>query len=236
MKLLQGRTLTLIMMGGAIFAGAAQAQDPNAYIYLAHAASGRAMSSTTNPALPLDMSVNAVCVSQGLSYGDIRGPFSGPAGMYRFDFRLADSTAPCTGTPLFSATVTLAASTTYFGLVDVDASQTLTGQLFTLDTSPVPQGQTRVEVVNVTSETLRASLTLPNGQIASLDVPAGTLSENTVISGNYPTFIGLTDGTVLTGPLFTDFSQRNSYLYVLAGSPADQAVDFIGPKQIKGVF
>ena len=53
----QYRGILLIVLGSAIISGSAMAQDQNAYLYIAHAASGRVISSTTNPALPVDMSV-----------------------------------------------------------------------------------------------------------------------------------------------------------------------------------
>lgn len=237
MKSLQGRTITLVFtLGSAIFAGSALGQDPNAYVYLAHAAAGRNVSSTTNPAFPVDMRVNGHCVGNGISYGQIQGPISAPAGTFNFRFTKANSTFPCTGDEVFSAKMRLHAGTTYFGTLSVDSSHNFKAMFFTADTSPVPPGQTRVEVVNTTQETLRASLTMTNGQTASLDILPGTLQINTVISGSYPTFIGEANGTVFSGPIVTSFAQRNAYLYVLAGSPADQAVDFIGPKAILGVF
>ena len=50
MKLNVGRTLVLTLaLGSAMLAGSAQAQDTNSYLYLAHAASGRNISSGTNP-------------------------------------------------------------------------------------------------------------------------------------------------------------------------------------------
>ncbi len=65
----------------AMFCLGAGAQT-DAYLYLVHAAPGRNVSATTNPALPVDVQVNNKCVLKGVAFGDVAGPFTLPAGSY----------------------------------------------------------------------------------------------------------------------------------------------------------
>jgi len=91
MKLNLGRTFMLTLaVGGAMLTGPAQAQAQT-YLYIAHAASGRNVSATANPAMPVDVSVNSNCIEKGLSFGDINGPFTGPAGTFTFKVTMANT-------------------------------------------------------------------------------------------------------------------------------------------------
>ena len=249
---MQYRVVLLVVLGSALITSSALAQDPNAYLYIAHAASGRAVSSTTNPALPIDVNVNGVCIAKGISYGEIQGPFSGPAGTYSFWFTNANSAFPCTGSIVFAAQMGLSAGTTYYGALYVNASHGVFGAIFGADLSPVSPGQARVVVINTTQDTLSATMgsmgmgddmrhhnamrNAPSMTNSSLQIPAGTLQEASIPAGIYQGSVTNTSGTVLTGPLTEEFTQRNVYLLVLGGSTANQSVQVIGPKVVSGDF
>jgi hypothetical protein len=239
MKSVDGRSFALLVtLCVAMFASSAQAQDQNTYIYIAHAASGRGMSSTTNPAMPLDVSVDGNCITKGISFGEIRGPFSGPAGSYTFNFTTANSAAPCSGPVVFSAAgVGLNAATTYFGVVALNASNAVTGLLYTANLNPVPTGQASVQVINTTDQFLTATITNTTGVPASLGLPASSLQISTVLVGVYQDKITDSAGNIVAGPGISEFAQQDSYLYILAGaSAANNSVQLIGPKVIRGVF
>ena len=232
----QYRGAFLAVFGCALIAGLAHAQDQNAYLYIAHAASGRVMSSTSNPALPVDISVSGVCIAQGISYGEIRGPYAGPAGTYTFTVSTANVASPCGGTPVFSASAPLSASGTFIGVLALDASNQLAGLLYTADLASIPAGQSRFEVINATQQTLSARITGPTTGTAALNVDAGALQEGLVTAGIYTSSIDNISGSLLAGPATVEFGQRNSYVYVLAGSPDQESVQVIGPKLIAGVL
>jgi hypothetical protein len=233
MKRLLG--LMLVTVLSAVFAGSALAQDPNTYLYIAHAASGRAVSSTTNPEFPVDVSVNGFCIAKGFSYGDIQGPFSGPAGTYTFFFTKANSAFPCTGELVFSAQVGLNAGATFYGVLSVDGSHNIGGTIFAANLSSVLPGQARIDVINATQATLIASISNASGSPA-FSVAPFTLQEGAALPGVYSASISDTNGFVVAGPINVQFAQRSSYLYVLAGSYADSSVQIIGPKVVNGVF
>jgi len=132
MKLNLGRTFMLTLaVGGAMLTGPAQAQAQT-YLYIAHAASGRNVSATANPAMPVDVSVNSNCIEKGLSFGDINGPFTGPAGSFTFKVTMANTISPCSGSTVFSAPVTLAAGGTYLGIITLNAANAPIGQIYIL--------------------------------------------------------------------------------------------------------
>ena len=72
----------LLVLACAALPYTAHAVDPNANLYIGHAASGRNISSTTNPEYPVDISIGGHCIAQGSTFGEIRGPFTLPAGSY----------------------------------------------------------------------------------------------------------------------------------------------------------
>jgi len=234
-----GLTLMLTLaVGSAMLTGSAQAPAQNTYLYIAHAAPGRNISATTNPAIPVDISVNGNCIERGLSYGDLHGPFTGPAGTFTFKVTMANTVSPCSGASVFSAPVTIAAGNTYLGIITVNASHAAIGQIYPLNLSPVPGGQARFDVANATLQNLNASVTAisPGGLSGNLSVPASSLRESFVIAGLYTGKVTDSSNIVRTGPINVEVVARDQYLYVLAGSVTNNSIQVIGPKVIRGVF
>ena len=232
---LQNWVVSLVVLGCAMIAGSTQAQGQNTYLYIAHAASGRALSSAMNPALPLDISVDGLCIAKGISYGDILGPFSGAAASYNFVVYIAQTAAPCSGAVAFSATLPLAANTTNIGVLTVTASKILVGQIYTVDQSPIPTGYGRYQIINATPGPLNASITTAFGTSA-ITVEPGALQGGALNQGIFTGSITDLSNTVVAGPTSIEISNRNSYVYVIAGSLDDQSVQLLGPKIILGVF
>jgi len=226
------------VLGSVIIVTHAPAQST--YLYIAHAAPGRNVSATPapNPEYPVDFSVNGICLAQGISFGEIRGPLSGPAGTYTVQFTGANSATPCKGNPVLSASVTLAPGATYFGVLTVDASNHVIGQIYSANLTPVDAGTGRFEVINATVDTLNTPLYNRNngGLVGSLTVPASTIVDGFASSGIYTTHITDASNKVLVGPIDVQVEPRDSYLYVLAGSTTNQSVQLIGPLIIRGVF
>jgi hypothetical protein len=226
------------VLGIALIATSAAAQST--YLYIAHAAPGRSVSAVPapNPEYPVDFSVNGICLAQGISFGEIRGPLSGPAGTYTVQFTAANSATPCKGSPVLSASVTLATGTTYFGVLTVNASKQVIGQIYSANLTPVPAGTGRFEIINATLDTLNTALYNRNngGLVGSLTVPASTITDGSASSGLFTANIADASNNVLVGPVDVQVEPRNSYLYVLAGSTTNQSVQLIGPIVIREVF
>jgi hypothetical protein len=226
------------VLGIASIATHATAQ--NTYLYIAHAAPGRNVSATPapNPEYPVDFSVNGICLAQGISFGEIRGPLSGPAGTYTVQFTAANSASPCQGNSVLIASVTFVPGATYFGVLTVNASNHVIGQIYLANLTPVAAGTGRFEVINATVDTLNTLLYNRNdgGLAGSLTVPASTIVDGFAFSGLYTTNITDAGNKVLVGPVDVEVEPRNSYLYVLAGSTTNQSVQLIGPMVIRGLF
>lgn len=231
--------MSIFALGSAGFASSAQAQDSNSYLYIAHAASGRNVSSTANPAFPVDIKMNDTCIVTGESFGDIRGPFSGTAGTFNFVISTANSATPCSNPAIFTAAVSVTAGNTYLGVITLNTANNIVGVTYPINLSAIPAGQARVLVANAALQNLTATLAEdPSGAPeGSLSVPAGHALEGAPPVGLLTTSIWLEGTTTLeTGPARVQVEARNMYLYVLAGSATNNSVQLIGPKVIRDVF
>jgi hypothetical protein len=230
----------VIALGSGLVAAASPAKDDNTYFYLVHAASGRIFSSAANPELPVDISINGKCVVEGISFGDIRGPYAVSPGTFSFQVSMADSTKPCSNSPIFSGSSSMFVANTYVAVVSLDASNALTGQVYSLDLSSISPGAARAFVVNATARNLIATATsvpTTDGSGPHVSVPAGTLQITAPPLGiSYTSiYIDQTD-TLQAGPIQTEALNRNAYIYVFAGSASNGTVQLIGPKRIYGVY
>jgi hypothetical protein len=240
MKLqLRHRFALAVAFSAAVLAGTVQAQD-SATLYLAHAASGRDMSSTTDPALPIDVSINGVCVVKGESFGEILGPYSFPAGTLLVRVSMANSLAPCSNAVVYSASAALAAGDSLGVLSVVNSS--ITGRIYPIGLSSLPAGVTRAYVTNATTQTIAAIVTdkpETNGSGGQFIVPAEAIEMATPPTGlNYVSLYlaGTNPLTLEAGPYLIETEPRNVYLYVIAGSAANHSVQLIGPRVILNVL
>ena len=239
MKSLLSRTIIFVVaLSCALFEGSARAENPNTYLYIAHAVSGRNVSSTASPDFPVDIMVDNICMVKGQTFGEIRGPYSGVAGAYSFEISMANSGAPCTNPAIFTAPVTFTAGNSYLGIITLAPSNNIIGQVYPIDLSPIGAGGARIMVANATLQGLTATLVAsPSGASASLNIPAASVAEGFPPTGLFTTSIYL-EGTSTqeTGPVPVQIESRNLYLYVLAGSATNKSVQLIGPKVIRDVF
>jgi Domain of unknown function (DUF4397) len=235
------RPLALVaVMGSAVVALCAQASAQNAYLYLVHAAPGRnivapaptAVLPNPSPSLPVDVSANGSCFAQGVSYGDIAGPLSGPPGTYVLLVTQADSGTPCTGATVFSAVVTFDPGATYVGVLSVDANGELTGTVYTPDFSSIPEGQGRLALVNASLDQVFVTL----ASTGPYPVPPSALTVFTPTFGIFEAGIWDSGQNLLVGPTNVEIQQRAFYIYAIAGSVANGSIQLIGPKKVLGVF
>jgi hypothetical protein len=177
-------------------------------------------------------------VVKGLSFGEITGPLSGPASDYNFSISEANTGYPCSNPPVFSVAAGLDNGTTYFGIVTLDSSNAVLGQLYQADLSSIPMGQSRVVIANATNQNLTAALkNHPGNQGTSVEIAASTIEEANPLSGKYEGLIYVKGvDTPQAGPISADLMSRDLYFYVLVGSASNNSVQIIGPKVIKDVF
>lgn len=228
-----------IVVGSGFVTATSQAQSSDSYFYLVHAASGRNYSSTANPELPLDISVNGKCRVAGVSYGEILGPYVVAAGAFNFKVSLADSTKPCSNAAIFSGSSSVFAADTYAAVISLDASNAFTGQVYSLDLSSLPAGSARAFVINSTAQGLGATVTYTpttDGSGGLFSVPAGMLRVASPPLGVTYTSIYSNQTTLEAGPVQIQTLSRDAYIYVFAGSTTNGTVQLIGPKAIRGLF
>jgi len=229
----------VVALACAAFSNSAQGQDPNAHLYIAHAAPGRNISSTTNPAFPVDISVHGTCVAQGVTFGEIRGPFTAAPGSWVVNVSVADFVSPCGGTTVFAATIPLTAGSSSLGIVALNSSNHVTGLIDPIDLSSVPVGQSRIILANTTGDNLTGVLTQGDGSVVVVSAPlaAGSLLKFDKGAGLFSATVFPEGSTVAaTGPQEFNLTSRNVYLSVVAGSTTNDSVQLIGPKEIRGVF
>jgi hypothetical protein len=228
-----------IALGSAMLAGSAQAQDTNSYLYLAHAASGRNISAGTNPEVPIDVSVNGNCIAGGLSFAEIRGPFAIQAATVAFRVSKANAENPCSEPAVFTANSALAATVTYMGVLSLDNSNNITGQLYPLNLTPLAVGHTRAIVINATHQNLSVTITADprtDGSGGQFPVPAGSMQAGTPPAGLAFASVYSSGNALQAGPVSIQTLKRNVYVYVFAGSATNGSVQLVGPKIVWGVF
>ena len=238
MKVRLVRLILFLVSACAVIPYAAHAADPNGYLYIAHAVPGRNISSTTNPEYPVDISIGGHCVVQGLTFGEIRGPYTFPAGTYSASISIADSANPC-GAASFTGSVTLTAGTSTLGFVGLNSSNQITGSTVTINLH-TPAGRGGALVVNTTPDNLTATLTegdTTHSNPLNAPISAGAAVPLSLIPGEYRlTIYPQGSSTVATGPKEFDVDSRNFYLIVFAGKTANESVQIVGPKEIKDVL
>jgi hypothetical protein len=74
---------------------------PNAEALVVHGLPGEEIG--LDPALPVDISVNGMCLLQGFGFGDVAGPVSLPEGSYHIAIALANMDDPCGNDPVLQA-------------------------------------------------------------------------------------------------------------------------------------
>lgn len=223
-----------------VVSSSAQSADTNAYLYIAHAAPGRNISSVTNPAYPVDISIGGHCVAQGLSFGEIRGPFTMPGGNYAVMVSVANSGNPCSNSPVFSAGVKLNVGTASFGVLSVNSDHQVTGTITPISLSPVSATGSDVVVANMTPDNLTATLTAGVSTttfVGSANFAANSFSTVGATSCECTLTVTPEESTeVVSGQIELNLVRRSVYLVALAGSIADDSVQVVGPAVIKDVF
>jgi hypothetical protein len=253
------KNLRVVLLLGACLMFNAIASHPawaqgTASVYVVHGIPGHDVSSSLDPALPVDVQVNgSICLLQGLKFGDIAGPFTIPAGSYNFTIALASTVAPCYNNSHNNALLTangvpFASGENASVVAYLNAEGTPGVTKFDNDLSnPIANGNSRVIVqhaanapavdIHVARYTFYSPLkpaTIPNlsnGQQTQADLP----SERT---WNYPTTeVTLTptgQSSPLIGPYYFQLEPHSVYLIYAVGSLSTQSFTLIS-KVIPGV-
>jgi hypothetical protein len=232
------------------------AQSPNASVYVVHGIPGHDVSATLDPALPVDVQVNgAICLLQGLKFGDIAGPFTIPAGSYSFKISPANTVSPCSDAALLTASgVAFTAGENASVVAYLNASGAPGVTKFDNDLTPTPAGDSRlivqhtanapavdISVSGIISSSCLTEFCVPgapavipgvtNGQQAVAVVPSGPLY-NYALTRVTLTPAGQTSPVI--GPYPLQLAPHTAYLVYAVGSLSTQSFTLI-TKAIPGV-
>ena len=232
----------------------ALAGEAPASIYIVHGIPGHDLSTTLDPALPVDIQVDgSICLVTGLKFGDIAGPFTIPANTYSVAILAANTVAPCTGTTLLGpASVTITAGENASVVAYLSATGAPGVKKFENDLSPTPNGDSRL-IVQHTAAAPAVDITVArdkneysewpyarkigvlrnvsNSQQASPLIPSGA-------PNNFPltqvTFTPAGATNPVIGPYFFQLVPHTAYLIYAVGSLSTGSFTVIS-KAIPGV-
>jgi hypothetical protein len=111
----------------------AVAQPAEATVYIGHGIPGKDLG--LDPALPVDVSVDGVCLLEGFEFGEIVGPVTLPEGTYAVSISLADPDNPCANDPVIEADVPILAGENVTILAHLTADGVPTASKFVNDVS-----------------------------------------------------------------------------------------------------
>lgn len=156
------------------------------------------------PDTPVDVYVNGTKTLPNFMPGSLEGPLNLEPGSYTFDITAVGDPI---GSAILSASVPLAADTSYTAAAHLDAGGAAMISLFTNDISMTPSGEGRLTVRHVAAAP--AVDILANGSVAfpglenpdevKTTLPASTYSAAVNLAGTSTTAIGPADVTVTEG-------------------------------------
>jgi hypothetical protein len=215
--------LALSLLAAAVPAASAQTTAAPATFLVVHGIPGRDVAASLDPVLPVDVLVaGKYCLLHGFTFGSIAGPFEVPAGSYPVAISLANPIAPCSNSPVISATVTLGAGTATSIVAALDATSLPTAEVFNDTLAPIPAGKQRlmahhaadapevqVTVTNVGGTTEKAQFDLFRTAERSALVSART---------GFAVSISPVGSTAVFGPLTVQPGNRGLALIYAVGS------------------
>jgi hypothetical protein len=211
----------------------------DASLYIVHGIPGRNLADNLNPSLPVDILINNVaCVARGLTFGNIAGPYTLPAGQYSVQISPANTLAPCTNASLIDADVTLNSRAEVSGVMTVgDSGPVLLN--FVDNFSAVAPGTTRFAFANsADASALKATLTqvgVKNPRTFTVTAQPRAKSSVAVPAGLYDlTLTAQGSATVLASQQVFLAAQSVELTYVL-GSASNNSVS-LDIRVVRDVF
>ena len=128
-----GKKVTGLILAFFLFVAGAYGNSPNALVYVIHGIAGQDLGLA--PDLPVDVAVDDGCVLEGFTYGQVAGPLELPAGTYKIDISLADSSNPCGNPPVIQADVPFDAGETAIVIAHLLEDGTPTATKFLINDS-----------------------------------------------------------------------------------------------------
>jgi hypothetical protein len=229
-------TLVLALLCAAM--STAMLASDNAYLYLVQGIPGRDYSSTTDPQFPIDVLLNdEVCYEHGLAFGIVTaGPLTLAAGTYDVKVSVANSTAPCTNSPLVDSTITLVSGKNYSAVFELSNTGTPTLTTYANSLSNETANYGRILFAHA-ADASALTVTLQNTttqKTYTYSVNPGALLNESLPDGNYT--IVVTEGTTTVIPSTAlDLSSQSVTLLFAVGEASNNTVNLV-TKTIKNVI
>jgi hypothetical protein len=227
-------TLALALLCAAVSTAAA---SDSAYLYLLQGVPGRDYTSTTDPAMPVDVLLNgATCYTKGLDYGTIFGPLTLAPGSYDVQISLANATAPCTNPALVEGTVQLSSGQNVSAVLGLSSTGIPELMTFTNKFSSVNASDGRVllaQAANAPALTVTFQNTTTMKQYTYTVNPGALLDEN-FTAGTYT--VTISDGTTTLVPATTlELSSQSVTMLFTTGSASNNTIN-LETKTVKDVI
>jgi Domain of unknown function (DUF4397) len=206
-------------------------------MYVVQGIAGRNYAVHTDPAFPVDVLLNdEVCYVRGLPFGSIQGPLTFEPGTYNIKVSIANSTAPCTNSPLIDRSVTIEPETDYSAAITLNKNGEPILLTFTNNLAPVAADSSRV-LFALAANSAAVQVVLENSATSktyTYTVNPGGLLDVAVPAGLYP--VQIKQGTTTlarNGMLFLD-SQSVTLLYALG--QASNGTVVLGTRTLRDVI
>lgn len=229
------RTTFVLALLCAALSTAMLASD-NAYLYLVQGIPGRDYSNSTDPQFPVDVLINdEICYEHGLAFGAIAGPLTLAPGSYDVKVSVANSSAPCSNTPLVDSTVTLESGKTVSAVLQLSSgTQALT--TYTEDFSSVSANDARILFAN-SADSPALQVIVQNTSTKKLyaySVNPGALLDETLPAGHYE--VEVNEGTTTLVPSTSvDLYSQSAIMFFAVGEASNNTVD-LETKTIRNVI
>jgi hypothetical protein len=220
-------------------AASAQTAAPATFLVV-HGIPGRDVAPTLDPVLPVDVLVGGkYCLLQGFTFGSIAGPFEVPAGAYPVAISLANPIAPCSNSPVISATVTLAAGSTSSIVAALSSSSAPTALVFSDSLASIAAGKQRLMAHHAAdAPEVEVSVVNRGGAAESVKFPLSTGDVKSATVAARPRFavsISPVGSSAVIGPVVVEPGNRGLALIYAVGSAKTGSVTLLS-KILPNVF
>jgi hypothetical protein len=217
MKKIVRATLVLALLCAAM--STAMFASDNAYLYLVQGIPGYDYSTSTDPQFPVDVLLNdEICYEHGLAFGILTpGPLTLAAGSYDVKVSVANSTAPCTNSPLVDSTVTLDAGKDVSAVFALSDTGTPTLTTFTNSFYGVPANYGRILFAHA-ADASALEVVLQNTTTHTsytYSVNSGALLNATFPAGNYTIEVNQGTTTLVSSTPLDLYSQSVTMLFAV---------------------
>jgi hypothetical protein len=220
---------------------AAHAQ-PSPSLLIVHGIEGSDLGPNFLPSLPIDVSINGVCVTkEPAQFGNVLGPYPLVPGSYPVQISLANTLAPCSGQVVLNHTIIVKQGEQKALVAAEGTNGAPAAEVFELTESmPVPVGRGRVVALH-TANAPAVDITLTDAKTNAVSTitdlaPGQRLTGPLLPFTAYQIRVFPTGtNTVVAGPLAFNASDRSVEILFVVGSAANSTVTVI-KKEIPGVF